>query len=147
MAGVRAVVHAWWKEEALAVLSIAAQIKVALSLFEEQPTEDKLAGVLALSEILLPHLSKKHLPAFARLFAHGYIGRHASPSPIMPSMVTRFSLVCPLSFSRTLTRWFATRSALPRPVWGGCFGSFLLPTETRWSHLPKSMPGVCPARR
>jgi 3-methyladenine DNA glycosylase AlkD len=73
MAGVRKVVHAWWMQESLADLTAAAQTKVALRLFEEEPTEDKLAGVLALSEILLPHLSKKNLPSFARLFAKGRI--------------------------------------------------------------------------
>jgi 3-methyladenine DNA glycosylase AlkD len=73
MGGTRAVVHAWWRDEGLGELTAAAQTKVALRLFEEEPTEDKLAGVLALSEILLSHLSKKNLPAFARLFAQGHI--------------------------------------------------------------------------
>lgn len=73
MAGVRKVVHAWWAEEGLGARSVSAQTKVALRLFEETPTEDKLSGVLALSEILLPHLSDRNLPAFARLFARGHI--------------------------------------------------------------------------
>ena len=73
MAGVRTVVHEWWKKEGLHELSIAAQKEVALHLFEEEYSEDKLAGMLALSEILLPHLSKKDLPSFTRLFAQGHI--------------------------------------------------------------------------
>lgn len=73
MAAVREVVHGWWRDERLTNAAPAVQIKVALRLFEETATEDKLAGVLALSEILLPHLSKRHLPAFARLFARGHI--------------------------------------------------------------------------
>ena len=73
MAAVREVVHNWWKNESLGDLTVASQTKAALRLFEEKPTEDKLAGVLALSEILLPHLSKKNLPAFARLFVRGHI--------------------------------------------------------------------------
>ena len=73
MAGVREVVHAWWTEEAFGERSIPAQTRVALRLFEEEPSEDKLAGVLALSEILMPHLSKRKLPALARLFARGHI--------------------------------------------------------------------------
>lgn len=73
MAGVREVVHGWWANESLGDLTVAAQTKAALKLFEQEPTEDKLAGVLALSEILLPHLSKKNLPALARLFARGHI--------------------------------------------------------------------------
>jgi len=73
MAGVRAAVHGWWKDEGLGGLAASAQTKAALRLFEEMPTEDKLAGVLALSEILVPHLSKNNLPSFARLFARGHI--------------------------------------------------------------------------
>lgn len=73
MAGVREAVQAWWQDEALGNLPERAQIGVALRLVAEVPTEDKLAGVLILSEILLPHLSKKNLPAFARLFARGHI--------------------------------------------------------------------------
>lgn len=73
MAGVRQVVHRWWRTEGLEAWSARAQIDVALRLFEEEHTEDKLAGVLALSEILLPSLSKRNLPALARLFARGHI--------------------------------------------------------------------------
>ncbi len=73
MAEVREVVHAWWREESLGELTVAKQTQLALRLFEERPTEDKLAGVLLLSETLVPHLTKKDLPAFARLFAKGHI--------------------------------------------------------------------------
>jgi 3-methyladenine DNA glycosylase AlkD len=73
MAGVREAVHGWWRDEGLDGLPVAAQTEAALRLFEEAPTEDKLAGVLALSEIVLPHLRAKNLAAFARLFAQGHI--------------------------------------------------------------------------
>jgi len=73
MADVRAVVHAWWKRERFGELDRDAQLAVALRLFEEAPTEDKLAGVLVLSEILLPVLTKDDLPAFAELFERGLI--------------------------------------------------------------------------
>ena len=73
MAGVREAVHAWWRDEDLHDQTPAAQKRVALRLFEEEHTEDKLAGVLALAEILLWHLSIRDLPAFARLFACGHI--------------------------------------------------------------------------
>ena len=73
MAGVREAVHAWWRAEAIDERSPDAQVDVALRLLEEAYTEDKMAGVLALSEIVMPHLGKQHLPAFARLFANGHI--------------------------------------------------------------------------
>lgn len=73
MALVRKVIHAWWSNEALHDRPPKAQKQVALRLFEEPYTEDKLAGVLALSEILLTHLSKHDLPDFARLFEQGHI--------------------------------------------------------------------------
>ena len=73
MGALREVIHAWWHDEGLDDLATASRIRAALRLFEEEPTEDKLASVLVLSEILLPHLSKKDLPAFARLFARSHI--------------------------------------------------------------------------
>jgi 3-methyladenine DNA glycosylase AlkD len=68
MADVRKTTKAWWTAEGIDEMTVPRQIDVALRLFEETPSEDRLAGVLALSERLLPHLTEQHLPAFARLF-------------------------------------------------------------------------------
>jgi 3-methyladenine DNA glycosylase AlkD len=73
MAGVREVMCEWWLREGINTLPRAEQRAMALRLFEEQATEDKLAGVLALADVLLPSLTRKDLPAFARLFAGGLI--------------------------------------------------------------------------
>ena len=73
MAGVRETVHDWWRAEGFGELSMAAQRRIALRLFQEDPTEEKFAGVLRLSETLLPDLSVKDLPAFGRLFTQGLI--------------------------------------------------------------------------
>jgi 3-methyladenine DNA glycosylase AlkD len=77
MGDVRKTVHAWFKEERLgAHLSVAQQKDLALMLLEEDYTEDKLAGVLFLQEILLPAGAlewRSDLPRFARLFDEGYI--------------------------------------------------------------------------
>jgi 3-methyladenine DNA glycosylase AlkD len=73
MGGVRAAVHAWWRDEGLAGRPLAERKRLALRLFEGPHTEDRLAGVLALSELLLPELSASDLPAFARLFEGGLI--------------------------------------------------------------------------
>jgi hypothetical protein len=55
MGDVRTAVHAWYKEERLREhLSVGQQKDLALMLLEEDYTEDKLAGVLFLQEILLP---------------------------------------------------------------------------------------------
>jgi 3-methyladenine DNA glycosylase AlkD len=66
-------VHAWCKEEHLPV---GQQKELALMLLEEDYTEDQLAGVLFLQEILLQEGVldwRSDLPRFARLFDQGYI--------------------------------------------------------------------------
>ncbi len=77
MGDIRKAVHAWFKEERLGEhLSIGQQKDLALMLLEEDYTEDKLAGVLFLQEILLPTGAldwRTDLPRFARLFVEGYI--------------------------------------------------------------------------
>src|SRR5918998_1603067 len=77
MEDVRRAVHAWFKEERLEEhLSVGQQKELALVLLEEDHTEDKLAGVLFLQEILLQEGVldwRSDLPRFARLFDEGYI--------------------------------------------------------------------------
>jgi 3-methyladenine DNA glycosylase AlkD len=77
MEDIRTAVHAWFMEEQLGeYLSLGQQKNLALMLLEEAHTEDKLAGVLFLQEILLPEGAlqwRSELPRFARLFDEGYI--------------------------------------------------------------------------
>jgi 3-methyladenine DNA glycosylase AlkD len=77
MGDVRTAVHAWFKAEQLAEhLTVGQQKDLALMLLEENYTEDKLAGVLLLQEILLPVGAlhwRSDLARFARLFDQGYI--------------------------------------------------------------------------
>ena len=77
MGDVRTAVHAWFEEEQLGKLLSADQQKdLALMLLEEEYTEDKLAGVLFLQEILLPEGAldwRSDLSRFACLFDEGYI--------------------------------------------------------------------------
>jgi 3-methyladenine DNA glycosylase AlkD len=77
MEDIRIAVHTWFMEEQLGeYLSVAQQKHLALMLLEEDHTEDKLAGVLFLQEIILPEGAldwPSELPRFARLFVEGYI--------------------------------------------------------------------------
>jgi 3-methyladenine DNA glycosylase AlkD len=77
MEDIRTAVHAWYKEERLEEhLCVGQQKDLALKLLEENYTEDKLAGVLFLQEILLlTGVLDWHsdLPRFAHLFDEGYI--------------------------------------------------------------------------
>jgi 3-methyladenine DNA glycosylase AlkD len=77
MEDIRVAMHAWFEEEQLGeYLSVGQQKDLALMLLEEVHTEDKLAGVLFLREILLPEGAldwRSELPRFARLFDEGYI--------------------------------------------------------------------------
>jgi 3-methyladenine DNA glycosylase AlkD len=77
MAGVRASLHAWIRDEQiLTTLSKAKQKDLALGLFRGEHAEDKLAGILFLQEVLLPAGAvsfRADLPKFAKLFSEGYI--------------------------------------------------------------------------
>jgi 3-methyladenine DNA glycosylase AlkD len=77
MRDVRTALHAWFEEERLGEhLSVGRQKDLALMLLEEDHTEDKLAGVLFLQEILLPAGAldwRSDLPRLERLFDEGYI--------------------------------------------------------------------------
>ncbi|HLL38585.1 MAG TPA: DNA alkylation repair protein, partial [Rubrobacteraceae bacterium] len=77
MADVRKDVHDWFREERLGEhLSVGQQKDLALMLLEENFSEDKLAGILFLQEILLPASAldwRSDLPRFACLFDEGYI--------------------------------------------------------------------------
>ncbi len=77
MGDIRKAVHAWFKEERLEEhLCVEQQKDLALMLLEEDYTEEKLAGILFLQEILLPAGTldwRSDLPRFARLFDRGYI--------------------------------------------------------------------------
>src|SRR5918998_6472748 len=77
MGDVRTAVHAWFEEERLGEqLSVGLQKDLALTLLEEDYSEDKVAGILFLQEILLPAGAlewRSDLPRFARLFDEGYI--------------------------------------------------------------------------
>ena len=73
MAETRKAVHGWWKTEQFAKLSKTKQLEVALALFQEIYAEDKLAGVLILSEILIDDLSKESIFLFEPLFEKKYI--------------------------------------------------------------------------
>jgi len=77
MGDVRSALHAWFEEEQVAEhLSVGQQKDLALMLLEADYTEDKLAGVLFLQEILLLAGAlawRSDLPRFARLFDEGYI--------------------------------------------------------------------------
>jgi len=68
---VRTTVHAWWSDHELADHTPVVGKRIALALVEERLTEDKLAGILVLQELLGDHLRASDLPAFARLFATG----------------------------------------------------------------------------
>jgi 3-methyladenine DNA glycosylase AlkD len=73
MAKVRANVHRWWKDHGFGDHPCAVGKRIALALIEQRMTEDKLAGILVLQEILGDQLRVTDLPAFAQLFAAGHL--------------------------------------------------------------------------
>ena len=76
MPAIRTVLHQWYREHVDGIFDYPAQIELALSLFDESHTEEKLAGTLFLQEILLPAGAldcKRNVDRFAVLFADGKI--------------------------------------------------------------------------
>lgn len=76
MSAIRTVLHRWYKAEVEGSLEYPAQLELALSLFDEQYTEEKLAGTLFLQEILLAAniiKYKRDVARFADLFTDGRI--------------------------------------------------------------------------
>lgn len=77
MADVRSVLHEWYVEEGVgSQLGAPEQKTLALRLFEQEYSEDKIAGILFLQEILLPAGAiewRMDLERFAALFGQGWI--------------------------------------------------------------------------
>lgn len=73
MKAIRECLHAWWREDGPSELSITEKKTLALTLFEGTFGEDKLAGTLAFSELLLGDLNIQDLSSFEKLFARGLI--------------------------------------------------------------------------
>jgi 3-methyladenine DNA glycosylase AlkD len=73
---IRTLVHQWHKDSVAEDLDLDGQFDLALALFDEPHTEEKLAGTLFLQEILLPAGAiqcQRDVDRFADLFAGGAI--------------------------------------------------------------------------
>jgi 3-methyladenine DNA glycosylase AlkD len=73
MASIREAVHAWWRDDGPGRLSVPAQKRLAFALFEGPFGEDRLAGTLALQELLLPALTLEDLGPIGALFERGRV--------------------------------------------------------------------------
>lgn len=68
-----ATVRAWWKEHGFADHPAAVGKRVALALLAQRRTDEKLAGILVLGELLGDQLRATDLSAFAQLFEAGQL--------------------------------------------------------------------------
>jgi 3-methyladenine DNA glycosylase AlkD len=73
MAKIRACTHRWWNDHELGAHPGVVGKRVAIALIEQTMTEDKLAGIIVLHELLGDQLLAADLGAFARLFAGGHL--------------------------------------------------------------------------
>ena len=76
MGDVRAAVHGWYQEHGIESTGSTKQANLALELIQQSHTEDKLAGIVFLQEILLPSGEPSYatlLPSFADLFRNGHL--------------------------------------------------------------------------
>jgi len=76
MGDIRTILHSWHQDQIADILDLDQQLDLALCLFEGHYTEEKLAGILFLQEILLP-IDGLRCPAdfskLANLFTNGLI--------------------------------------------------------------------------
>lgn len=73
MSAVRRVVRRWWADHGLSEHPATVGKRIALVLIEQPMTEDKLAGILVLQELIGDQLRAADLPSFAKLFAAGHL--------------------------------------------------------------------------
>ena len=76
MADIRSVTHRWIRDNSIDNLADATQRDLALALIRLTFSEDKMAGILYLQEVMILNAQircKSGLSRFARLFADGYI--------------------------------------------------------------------------
>jgi hypothetical protein len=73
MAKVKTCVRAWWTDHGLDAIPAGVGKRVAVALIEQPMTEEKLAGILVLQDLLGAHLRSTDLAAFARLFHAGHL--------------------------------------------------------------------------
>ena len=74
MATVRTELKAWYKDENIHKMSVDEQLDLALSFFEEEYAEDKLAGILFLQLYLYKEFDYKTLLIrFEQVFDNGHI--------------------------------------------------------------------------
>lgn len=66
----RTALHSWWRDEDHGALPTADQKAIALALFDGPHTEDRMAGVLTLSELLLdalgPRMSREAMKSITK---------------------------------------------------------------------------------
>jgi 3-methyladenine DNA glycosylase AlkD len=112
----RAIVHRWWDEHALAGHPAAVGKRVALALLEQRRVDHKRAGVLVLEQLLADHLRASDLPVFARLFADGHLAEwetvDAFAARVLGTLLHRVRGRAEVA--RALVQWRAADSAWQR---------------------------------
>jgi 3-methyladenine DNA glycosylase AlkD len=73
IAKLRGCVRGWWAEHGFAAHPAAVGKRIALALLTQRMTEDKLAGMVVLAELIGDQLRASDLPEFARLFDEGQL--------------------------------------------------------------------------
>jgi hypothetical protein len=93
--GIRDAVITWWLRDRLGALSFAEQRRIVLSLFTEPRPQERLAGVFALSEILIERLGPSDVDRLAELFTAGHIEDEALTDALATNVLARMIEVAP----------------------------------------------------
>lgn len=73
MGGIRESVHVLWRERGLAARPRSERLAVVEALFAQRHSEDKIAAILILAELVMDDLRPSDVPFLARPFRRGHI--------------------------------------------------------------------------
>jgi 3-methyladenine DNA glycosylase AlkD len=147
MGDVRSVLHQWYADRELSArLSPDEQKALALRLFQEAHSEDKIAGILFLQEILLPAGGidwRDDLDRFADLFAQGWINDWNVCDwfcvKVLGPLVQQEGVVC----ARAISGWRHAESLWQRRAAGVAFVNLASAGEANFSGFTRLLLEVC----
>lgn len=149
MADVRAALHAWIDQQAISTsLSPEQQLDFSLDLLRLEHSEDKMAGILFLQEVLLPSGLidwRGDLPRFASLFANGYIYEWNTCDwfcvKVLGPLVVREGVEC----ARAIAEWRLSDNLWQRRASGVAFVNLAKNGEDNFPGFMAMLLSICDA--
>jgi 3-methyladenine DNA glycosylase AlkD len=138
MAKVRSCTQRWWAEHELADHPASVGKRIAIALLEQPMTEDKLAGVVVLHELIGDSLRATDVPTFARLFARGHLADWNIVDWFSTKVLARLLATAPqkAETAHALAQWRTAETVWQRRASCIAFAKLAPEGET-------ALPGIC----